>query len=499
MAQDREREIREQLQTRRMLWEKNGVATYPARLLFPRVFIEEARKRRLFRKKTAIAGRVVTMRNMGKSAFATIEDQTGKIQLFFARDTLGDAYLFVKNLDRGDIIETQGELFKTKTGEVTLRVQDFHLLSKVVAPLPEKWHGLQDHEERQRRRYLDLLANAESRAIFEKRTHFIKHLRDELDRNRFLEVTTPVLQPLYGGAMAVPFSTHHASLDLKLYLRIAPELYLKRLLVGGWERVYEIASCFRNEGMSPQHLQEFYQLEMYMAYADYQQLMNFVEEFLPRIIRKTFGKLSFSYQGTNFDFTPPYPRLDFRELVLRDTGIDILQHKNVDELWKDIHDKKLTIDVPQGVGHGKLIDELYKTYSRKKISGPAFLIHHPTVLSPLAKQSEKDPRVVERFQLLLCGFEVMNGFSELNDPVEQKNRFLEQVEARKTGDAEAHEMDQDYIDALEFGMPPAAGLGMGIERMMALLTDQASVRDVVLFPLFRPKNHSSNHSSKEES
>ncbi len=483
--ESREQEVRAAIAKRLEYFKQSGVNPYPSSTKAT-LRIAELLKKKVGSHVTA-AGRLVGLRSMGKSAFGHLEDATGKLQVFFAKDELGDIYQTVKNFDRGDFAEVSGELFTTKTGELTIKAKEVKILTKITAPLPEKFHGLADHEERQRRRYLDLLSNPETRELFKKRSEFIKNIRAFLDGEEFLEVATPILQPLYGGALAEPFKTHHNALDLDLYLRIAPELYLKRLVVGGFDRVYEIASCFRNEGVSPQHLQEFYMLELYRAYTDYEGLMEFTEKFLKTVLKKTFGTLVFERDGKKLDFSKEWEQVDFRELVLKDTDIDVFAHKNEKELLAAIAEKKLKLDLPKGAGHSKVIDELYKTYSRPKMLGPVYLVNHPTALSPLAKQSEKDPEKVERFQLVVAGYEVVNGFSELNDPVEQKARFVGQKDARDKGDKEAHEMDQDYVDALEYGLPPTAGLGMGIERIFALLTGQSSVRDVVLFPTMRPK------------
>jgi lysyl-tRNA synthetase class 2 len=484
--ESREQEVRASIAKRLEFFEKAGLNPYPSGTKADSR-IAEISKKKVGSKATA-AGRLVSLRSMGKSGFGNIEDATGKVQVFFAKDELSDKYDLVKNLDRGDFIEVTGELFITKTKALTIRATDVVLLSKIQTPLPEKFHGLADHEEKQRRRYLDLLSNLETRELFKKRSEFIRNIRSYLDGEDFLEVATPILQPLYGGALAEPFKTHHNALNLDLYLRIAPELYLKRLVVGGFDRVYEIASCFRNEGVSPQHLQEFYMLELYRGYTDYKGLMSFTEEFLKEVLKKTFGTLVFERDGKKLDFSKKWKEVDFGELVLKDTGIDVFKHANKKELLSAIAAKKLKLDLPKDASHAKVIDELYKTYSRPQLVGPIFLVNHPTELSPLAKQSPKDPAKVERFQLVVAGYEVVNGFSELNDPQEQKRRFLDQGKARDEGDKEAHEMDQDYIDALEYGLPPTAGLGMGIERIFALLTNQSSVRDVVLFPTMRPKN-----------
>lgn len=485
----REKEVRQSLRENVDFLRSSGKNPYPSKSNRTSG-IGDAREneKKFTNKPITLAGRLVALRVLGKSAFGKIEDETGVIQLFFSRENLGDEYVLIKKIDRGDFIEATGKMFRTKTDELTIAVESFAVLSKIQAPLPEKFHGLQDPEERQRRRYLDLLTNPETRERFRKRSQFVSNVRSFLDDADFLEVATPELQPIYGGAFAEPFVTRHKTLDMDLFLRIAPELYLKRLVVGGYERVYEISTNFRNEGMSPQHLQEFYELEMYAAYLNYEQMMQLCEKLLTSVIQKTFGTLVFEYQGKKLDFSAPWPRQDFRELVLRDTGIDVFAHTSKEALLADIKKAKLKLDIDPHASHSKVIDELYKTYSRPKIQTPTYLVHHPKILSPLAKESELHKGAVERFQLLAAGFEIMNGWSELNDPEEQKRRFQEQVEARKSGDAEAHQMDQDYIDALEYGMPPTAGMGMGIERIFALLTNQPSVRDVVLFPLFRPRS-----------
>lgn len=489
MKSQREQEIRNNLHDRLEAWRSQGVDPYPSKTTARSFRLGEIheKQKEIGDKVITVAGRLVLLRKMGKSSFMKIEDETSELQLFFAKDGLKEAYDASKRLDRGDFLEAQGKLFVTKTGELTLEVQAFQLLSKIQAPLPEKWHGLKDSEERQRRRYLDLLTNKESRELFRRRSEFIKNMRTFLDSETFIEVQTPILQPLYGGALAKPFVTHHNTLDMDLYLRIAPELYLKRLVVGGYERVYEIASCFRNEGVSPQHLQEFYMLEFYVAYLEYQAMMDFIAKFLKETMQQTFGKLVFSYQGEELDFSKDWPQQDFRELVLGDTGIDILKHSSKEELLADINAKDLKLDIEEGASHAKIIDELYKTYSRPKIIQPTYLVNHPTVLSPLAKKSPDNPKTVERFQLVVSGFEVVNGFSEINDPEDQRARFEEQAASREAGDDEAHAIDNDYVQALEYGMPPTSGMGMGIERIFSILTDQPSVRDVVLFPTFRPK------------
>jgi len=349
--ESREQEVRASIAKRLEFFKKSGVNPYPSETKAGLTLGELSKKK--VGTKVVGAGRLVSLRSMGKSAFGHLQDATGKLQVFFAKDELGEKYTTVKNLDRGDFIEVSGELFETKTGELTIKAKDVVLLSKILAPLPEKFHGLADHEERQRRRYLDLLSNPETHELFKKRSKFIKNIRAYLDGEDFLEVATPILQPLYGGALAEPFVTHHNALDLDLYLRIAPELYLKRLVIGGLDRVYEIASCFRNEGVSPQHLQEFYMLELYKAYTDYKGLMEFTENLLKDVLKKTFGTLVFEREGKKLDFSKKWKQVDFGELVLKDTGIDVFAQKDKKELMAEITVKKLKLDLPRDASVGE--------------------------------------------------------------------------------------------------------------------------------------------------
>ncbi|OGN13538.1 MAG: lysine--tRNA ligase [Candidatus Yanofskybacteria bacterium RIFCSPHIGHO2_02_FULL_43_15c] len=431
-----------------------------------------------------LTGRVMAYREHGASAFLDLEDASGRIQLYFKKDVVGDFDfdLFLKTVDTGDILEASGFLMKTKKEERTLEVEKYRLLSKALLPLPEKWRGLQDVEERYRKRYLDFIFNPEVKKKIETRTAIVREIRQILDENNFLEVETPVLQTLAGGANAEPFETHLDTLNLDLYLRIAPELYLKRLLVGGFERVYEFAKNFRNEGMDRDHNPEFTMLEFYVAYWDYEKMMTFLEKMMEQVATK----ISSPHLETPFlsDFKRPYPRVTFNDLFKKYTGID---YDEADEETLVKKAKELEIKIEKTMTKGNVADEIYKKVARPKIVEPTFLIDHPLELSPLAKKIEKDPEHVSRFQLIAGGTEVMNGFSELNDPLDQRERFEEQEKIAKKGNKEAHRFDEDFVEALEYGMPPAAGVGIGIDRLAALLTDSHSVREIIAFPLMKPK------------
>lgn len=436
------------------------------------------------KKEIIVVGRIRSKREHGALTFSDIEDGTGKIQACFRKDRIGEkGYLFfLENFDIGDFIETRGILFKTKKGEKTIEVADFKMLAKSLLPLPEKWHGLLDVEERFRKRYLDLIFNPEVKRKFELRSRIIKEIRNFLEKEGFLEVETPILQPIYGGAKAKPFKTHLNALNMDLYLRIAPELYLKRLLVGGFEKVYEIGRCFRNEGMDRFHNPDFTSLEFYWAYADYKELMKFTEKMFEKIFKNIFKSTKIKYKGKEIDFKIPWPRIKFSELIRKYTKIN-LEEINTQALLKEA--KKLGLD-PKGQ-KAEIADEIYKKICRPKIWNPTFIIHHPLGAFPLAKQNEKNPKVTSNFQLVVADFELVNAFSELNDPIEQRKRFEEQERIFKEGFEEAQRMDEDFIEALEYGMPPAAGFGMGIDRLVALLTDSHSLREVILFPTMRPK------------
>jgi lysyl-tRNA synthetase class 2 len=375
-------------------------------------------------------------------------------------------------------------MFKTQKGEKTIEAADFKMLSKSLLPLPEKWHGLQDIEERFRKRYLDMMFNPEVKKTFEMRSKIIKGIREFLDNEGFLEVETPVLQPIYGGARALPFKTHLNALDMDLYLRIAPELYLKRLLIGGFEKVYEIGRVFRNEGMDRSHNPDYTHFEFYWAYADYRDLMKLVEKMFEKVIKSVFGTLKLEYEGKELNFKTPWPRVEFVQLLKKETGID-LEEIDFESLKKKA--LKLGIEIKKGANKTELADEIYKKYCRPKIWQPTFVIHYPEGFQPLAKSLENDPKKLANFQLVAAGWELTNAFSELNDPIEQKERFKEQEKFFKEGLEEAQRLDEDFIEALEYGMPPAAGFGLGIDRLVALLTNSHSLRETILFPVMRKK------------
>lgn len=437
------------------------------------------------RPEVAVAGRLVAVRNMGKSAFAHIEDGTGRLQLYFRKDDLGEELYqqFNKDFDLGDFIAAQGYLFRTRTGEVSVHVTAFQLASKALHPLPEKWHGLKDTETRYRQRYLDLLANPEVRDIFVKRSKIISAMRRFLDGEGFLEVETPTLQPIYGGAMARPFVTHHNALNTTLYLRIADELYLKRLVVGGFEKVYEICKDFRNEGISTRHNPEFTMMECYWAYADYEDMMRLTENLVAAVAQAVLGTTKVIFDSKEVDLTPPWRRLNLAEGIKQHTGIDIFEtYGDVKALWAEC--QRLKLNVSPQPNWGKLVGELLGEYVEPTIVNPTFIHTFPLDISPLSKQQPDDPRMVERFEAFVVGMEIANAYSELNDPIIQRQRFLEQ---QKDADEEAHVMDDDYIMALMQGMPPTGGLGMGVDRLTMLLTNQQSIREVILFPQMRPR------------
>ena len=441
-----------------------------------------------------VTGRLRTLRAHGALTFADLEDQSGRLQLFFQKDAIGDErYEFIKNLDMGDFVEASGFLFTTNKGQKTLNVNDFKILTKALLPLPEKWHGLTDEETRYRKRHLDLIMNEDVRKLFIKRTAFIKNVRDFLNSNGFMEVETPVLESVPGGAEAEPFVTHHNKLDIDFYLRISLELHLKRLMVGGFEKIYELGRVFRNEGISTQHLQEFTMLEFYWAYADYEKLMDFVENFYTTVIQETFGTLDIPYRGQVLHFQAPWPRVDYRGIILKESGVDIDLYPTKEAMQALVKEKGIKPD--PAAGRGRLIDQLYKKLVRPNLFQPCFLINHPIDISPLAKSKADNANEVERLQVLIAGAEVGNGFSELNDPIDQRNRFLKQEELREAGDKEAQMIDEDFVEALEYGMPPTAGFGVGIDRLLMILADQENIRDVVFFPMMKPKVEESAASS----
>ncbi|MBT7553501.1 lysine--tRNA ligase [bacterium] len=438
-------------------------------------------------KKVVLAGRIRSLRLQGGSAFLHFEDESGKVQAFIRKDNIGaEGYqVFKENYDLGDFIEVTGTAFVTKTEEPTILASKIKILSKALLPLPDKHSGLKDADLRFRKRYLDLLANPEVKKAFNLRSAVIKNIRNYFDKEGFIEVDTPILQTVAGGATAAPFTTHHNALDIDLYLRVAPELYLKRLIVGGYEKVYEIARCFRNEGIDHQHNPEFTQIEFYWAYKDYKFLMDFTEKFFKTLVKEVTGSLKVKNGDDILDFSGPYPRLDFKEALDKALKIDI--DKASDKDLADIA-KKAKIAVDKSWGRGKLLDELYKKFVRAKLIQPTFIINHPLELSPLSKKLADRPNYVERFQLVIKTAEVCNAFSELNDPLDQEERFKEQKRLCAAGDEEAQGADADFVEALKHGMPPTAGLGMGIDRLVMLLGDVENIKEVILFPTMKPKD-----------
>ncbi len=464
-----------------------GISPYPSHT-DSRISTAEARVKPE-KTQVKIAGRLVSKREMGKICFSHLKDESEKIQLAFSEKELGkEKYkLFIKYFDLGDFIHVDGEIFVTHKGELSVLVKNYTLLAKTLLPLPEKFHGLADVEIRYRQKYLDLIANEDAMKIAKTRSLIVREIRNYFDSKGFFEVETPILQTLYGGASAKPFKTHHNALDIPLYLRVAPELYLKRLIVGGFEKVYEIAKCFRNEGIDNNHNPEFTQVEFYWAYADYNDLMNLMEDLLPEVIQVAGLPLKFQVQGKEVDFTPPFPRKTMRELIKEYAKIDIEEFPDQKSLYAKI--KKLNIEgIDAKTGYGKMVDEIYKTYARPKIINPIFMIDHPVDLSPLAKRKTDNPKYVERMQLVCAGGnELCNGFSELNDPLDQEKRFKEQERLRQAGDEEGMPYDEDFVIALKHGMPPTAGMGIGIDRLIKLLVDAPNLKEVILFPILKPE------------
>ncbi len=439
------------------------------------------------REEVAVGGRVVAIREMGKAIFGHIQDLSGKVQIYLRKDILGEERFefFREYIDLGDILGVKGKLFRTQTGELTVEVEDFQLLSKCLHPLPEKWHGLRDVELRYRQRYLDLIANEEARRIFILRSKVLSLLRQFFDSKGFIEVETPILQTVASGAAAKPFVTYHNYLEMNLFLRIAPELYLKKLVVGGFPRVYEIGKNFRNEGVDRTHNPEFTMVEFYASYWDYNDLMKFTEEFFVYLLENTLGTLKLEYEGKELDFTPPFKRARYFELLEEKTGKDksffLGDVERVREFAKEIevkHADRLT--------HAKLIDKIFEKVAEEDLVQPTFVIDFPKIISPLAKTHREDPDLVERFEFIVATYELANAYTELNDPFDQKERFVEQIKEKEMGDEEAMDMDEDFIRALEYGLPPTAGEGIGIDRLIMLLANTDSIREVILFPHLRP-------------
>lgn len=438
-------------------------------------------------KEVVIAGRLMAKRGHGKAGFANLQDLQGQIQIYVRLNDVGEeAYELFTKADIGDILGIAGTVFRTQKGEISVHAYKVVMLSKSLRPLPEKWHGLQNVELRYRQRYVDLIVNPEVKEVFIARSKIIRAIRRYMDDAGFLEVETPMMHPIPGGAAAKPFITHHNALDMDLYLRIAPELYLKRLIVGGLEKVYEINRNFRNEGISTKHNPEFTMLELYQAYADYEDMMRITEDVISQTAQAVLGTMVIEYQGTKIDLTPPWTRLPMLEAIKQVTGLDFTGITTDEQARKAATELGMTVE--KDATRGNLINEVFEEFVEPRLIQPTFIIGHPIEISPLAKRNAADPRYTDRFELFITAREMANAFSELNDPIDQKERFQKQVEKRAGGDDEAHMMDEDYINALEYGMPPAGGLGIGIDRLVMLLTDSPSIRDVLLFPQMKPRD-----------
>lgn len=432
----------------------------------------------------SVAGRIVLRRIMGKASFIHLQDVSGRIQVYVRQNDLPEVYEQFKHWDLGDIVGAKGRLFITNTGELTVHADSIELLTKSLRPLPDKFHGLADQEMCYRKRYVDLIANEDTRATFILRSRLISALRQYMDRHQFLEVETPMLHPIPGGAVARPFETHHNTLDMQMFLRIAPELYLKRLVVGGFERVYEINRNFRNEGISTRHNPEFTMIEFYQAYADYRDMMDFTEQLLRYLCDEVVGSREITYQGNKIDFDKPFERLTIKEAIIKyNPSIAPAQIESIPSCRALLDQLKLEYKDADGLGKLQMI--LFEETVEHQLFQPTFVLAYPTEVSPLARRSEADPEVTDRFEFFIAGREIANGFSELNDAEDQANRFRKQVEEKDAGDMEAMHFDSDYIEALEYGMPPTAGEGIGIDRLVMLFTDSMSIRDVILFPQLR--------------
>lgn len=466
---------------------EKGINPYPER--FERSHNLAEAKELAMDTKVKVAGRIMLKRDMGKLSFVHLQDFSGRLQAVFQKDKLDEESfkLFLKKIDLGDFIGVEGTMFTTHKGEVSVLVEKFEILSKTMRALPEKFHGVSDRETLYRQRYLDLMMNQETMDRFLMRSKLIKTIRNFLEDNEFVEVETPVLSSIASGAAAKPFQTHHHALDVEMTLRIAPENYLKRCIAGGFDKVFEFARCFRNEGIDPSHLQEFTMLEYYASYWNYEDNMNFTEKLFEYVLKELFGTLKLDIYGTEIDFTTPWPRLDYREMIIKDCGIDFKEYKDVESLRKAIVDKGIQIEDIEKYGYGNLVDALYKKVSRPKLIQPCFVMHHPIHTKPLARKNDDDPEIADTFQLLVNTWEIINAYSELVDPVDQRERFAEQAKAKAAGDEEAMEYDEDYVKAMEYGMPPISGWGMGIDRLVALLSSQENLKDCVLFPMMKPE------------
>ena len=433
-----------------------------------------------------IAGRIMTVRGHGKASFINVADMSGKIQVYLRQDVLGEElYGRFSLLDIGDIIGVEGLVFKTQRGEISVKATNFEIQAKSLRPLPEKFHGLKDVETRYRQRYLDLIVNPDVRNSFVMRSKIIKELRNYLDNQDFLEVETPMMHPIAGGAAARPFVTYHNALDMNLYMRIAPELYLKRLIVGGFEKVYEVGRVFRNEGISIRHNPEFTSVELYQAFADYNDLMALTENIVAHVAQATLGTTKINYQGTAIDLTPSWTRMSMVEAVEKYTGVNFNNVTTLEQAQAEA--AKLGVKYEKKDGIGGILNNIFEDKVEEHLIQPTFITGHPTEISPLAKRNKDNPEITDRLEVFIYGREIANGFSELNDPIDQEGRFMEQVQQRESGDDEAHMMDHDYVTALEYGLAPTGGLGIGIDRLVMFLTDSASIRDVLLFPHMRHK------------
>lgn len=464
---------------------KLGINPYSARCQRKQTI---ARALKMMVKKVAIAGRIMAARGHGGIQFFDLQDESSKIQLVFKKEKISSSHSkLLLLLDIGDFLDVQGKVFKTDAGEISVLVEDFHLLTKSLRPLPSKWYGLKDVEERYRQRYLDLILNPQVRKTFEIRTEVINKLREYLNKHGGFEVETPILQPIYGGATARPFITHHNVLDNDFYLRISDELYLKRLIAGGFEFVYEFGKDFRNEGIDWQHNPEFTMLEFYWAWKDYRDLMKFTEKMLSSIIKSVTGKYELQYGDEVIDFAPPWQRMTFREAIMNNVGIDIDKVKTEAKLKAEIKKREMKFDLKGVVGYGALLDVFYKRFVRPNIVGPLFLYDWPVEMIPLAKRCPDNPRYVESFQPLVKGTELLLAYSELNDPLDQRQRWEEETKLARRGLGEHQVIDEDYLRALEYGLPPLAGWGMGIDRFVMLITNSSSLKEVILFPTLRPE------------
>jgi len=481
--------------------EEQGVEAYPDHYA-PSHTLKEAAGLEEGKRNVALCGRLVALRDMGNLVFGRLQDVDGSFQVIFEKKTAGaDRLKWIKKyIDVGDHVGVRGSIFRTRRGELSVMAEETVLLSKGLLPLPEKWHGLKQVELCQRKRYLDLIANEETRRRFGKCIRATRALRAFLEDSGFVETITPAMSPVASGALATPFAAHHKALDMDVFFRIAPETYLKRLLVGGFTKVYEFALCFRNEGISPQHLQDFVMIEAYAAYWNYRDNMRFTRDLIVAAVKAAEGSARMTLCGGEYDLEAEWPEVTFREVIARDCGIDIEEHENAGSLLEAIRGKGIDLETeePERLGRGNLVDLLYKRVSRPKIVAPTFLVEHPADVSPLARRNRERPGVVDRFQVIMGGIELVNGYSELSDPLDQQKRFMQQQALRAEGDAEAMAPEFDFVEALGYGMPPASGWGMSIERFHMLLCGADNIRDVVFFPLMRPEQPGREDGAEDE-